>query len=173
MCLVKSDPVSDLAHNYDVLGLDYVDLMLLHWPCDDIEDSVKAYEAIVTHALHNGKARAIGISNFNASQLAEFLPRVSVKPAINQCGYSIAGHSDDRWGRDDATKAACEAHNITYSAYSPLGGWAKGSLAEARTRVFRHSSSSPPLYSPLLSQESSARVPMRKVGHLTSSTIPQ
>ena len=51
---------------------------------------------------------------------------MSVRPAINQCGFSIAGHSEDLWGRDDATATLCAAHNITYSAYSPLGGWAKG-----------------------------------------------
>ena len=124
-CLLKKDPVKDLKHDFEVLGLDYVDLMLLHWPCDDFEGSVQAYKAMET-IYKNGQARAIGISNFNASALASFLPRVSVKPAINQCGYSIAGHTDDQWGRDDATRTACEAHNITFSAYSPLGGWAKG-----------------------------------------------
>ena len=46
-----------------------------------------------------------------------------VKPAINQCGYSIAGHTLDAWGRDDATVAACKKHNVTFEAYSPLGGW--------------------------------------------------
>lgn len=66
-------------------------------------------------------ARAIGVSNFNASSLASFMPRVSVKPSINQCGYSIAGHGDDLWGRDDATKQATEALNITYSACECIG----------------------------------------------------
>lgn len=50
-----------------------------------------------------------------------------MKPAINQCGYSIGGHdaAETAWGRDDPTVAACQAANITYSAYSPLGGWTK------------------------------------------------
>ena len=73
----------------------------------------------------SGKIKALGISNFNASAIAKLLPRVDVKPVVDQCAFSIAGHSEDLWGRDDATKAMCEAHGITYSAYSPLGGWAK------------------------------------------------
>lgn len=91
------------------------------------------------------------MSNFNASALEKLLARVEIKPSVNQCAFSIAGHTDSLWGRDDATKvrarvrpasvrpsvhrplstaappsqAFCDAHNITYSAYSPLGGWAK------------------------------------------------
>ena len=125
MCLLKNHPAKNIQHDFDVLGLDYVDLMLLHWPCDDFADSVKTYKAMEP-LVASGKARAIGVSNFNASLIEALLPQVSVKPAINQCGYSIAGHSLDQWGRDDATRQACEAHNITFSAYSPLGGWAKG-----------------------------------------------
>ena len=61
----------------------------------------------------------------NASAITALLPRVSIKPAMNQCAFSIAGHSDDLWGRDDATREACKANNMAYAAYSPLGGWAK------------------------------------------------
>uniref|UniRef100_A0A7S0J8M2 NADP-dependent oxidoreductase domain-containing protein n=1 Tax=Calcidiscus leptoporus TaxID=127549 RepID=A0A7S0J8M2_9EUKA len=125
VCLGKKDPASDLKHNFDVLGLTYVDLMLLHWPCDELEGSVAAYKAMQA-LLPSGRVKAIGVSNFNASALAALMSRISVKPAVNQCGYSIAGHTDRLWGRDDATRTACEAANITYSAYSPLGGYVKG-----------------------------------------------
>ena len=113
-----------IEHDFAVLGLDYVDLLLLHWPCDDFEDSVTAYKAMEPY-VKSGKVRAIGISNFNASAITALLPRVSIKPAMNQCAFSIAGHSDDLWGRDDATREACKANNMAYAAYSPLGGWAK------------------------------------------------
>ena len=113
-----------IEHDFAVLGLDYIDLLLLHWPCDDFEDSVTAYKAMEPY-VKSGKVRAIGISNFNASALTALLPRVSIKPAMNQCAFSIAGHSDDLWGRDDATREACKANNMAYAAYSPLGGWAK------------------------------------------------
>jgi diketogulonate reductase-like aldo/keto reductase len=45
-----------------------------------------------------------------------------VKPAVNQCGFSIGGHYNSTLGRDFATLEACKANGITYSAYSPLGG---------------------------------------------------
>ena len=130
LCLARGNPTKNILHDFSVLGVDYVDLMLLHWPCDDMEDTVRTYqamEALLSMGGVDGKrARAIGVSNFNSSALAAFLPRVRTKPAVNQCGYSIAGHSESHWGRDDATVRTCERHGITYSAYSPLGGWAKG-----------------------------------------------
>ena len=92
---------------------------------DDFDATVQTYRAMEPW-FSSGKARSLGVSNFNASALEALLPLTKVKPVINQCGYSIAGHTLDLWGRDDATKVACEAHNLTYSAYSPLGGWAKG-----------------------------------------------
>ena len=131
LCLIKKNPIANLKHDFTVLGVDYVDLMLLHWPCDNLDASVTAYKAM-EQVYHAGRARAIGVANFNATQLAAFLPRVSVKPAVNQCGYSIAGHTDERWGRDDTTRLACRARNITYSAYSPLGGWVKGGTSHVR-----------------------------------------
>ena len=54
-------------------------------------------------------------SNFNASQLAELLAVTTVPPAVNQCEFAIGDHDDD-------TIAFCKKHNITYEAYSPLGG---------------------------------------------------
>ena len=130
LCLTKQNATHNIEHDFDVLGLDYVDLMLLHWPCDDMDASVATYKAMEP-LVASGKAKAIGVSNFNASALAELLSRVDVKPAINQCAFSIAGHTGIpyhgfNWGRDDATRELCEANNITYSAYSPLGGWAMG-----------------------------------------------
>ena len=46
-------------------------------------------------------------------------------PVVNQCGFSIAGHSRPDAGRDFETLAECKRRNITYSAYSPLGGLSK------------------------------------------------
>ena len=105
-----------------LLGLDRVDLMLLHWPCDTMADTVKTYRAL-ERFQQAGLARAIGISNFNASAIdALYAAGLRVPPAVNQCGFSIGGHSHSALGRDIATLRKCEELNITYSAYSPLGG---------------------------------------------------
>lgn len=74
-----------------LLGLETVDLMLLHWPCDTVEDTVRTYRSLEKFQL-DGKARAIGISNFNASAIdALFEHELRVKPVVNQCGFSIGG----------------------------------------------------------------------------------
>lgn len=125
ICISKKNATKDIEHDFAILGLDYVDLMLLHWPCDDPNDSVQYYKAMEP-LIASGRARALGVSNFNASALKMLLSRVTIKPVVNQCGFSIAGHSSELWGRADETRLFCEAHNITYSAYSPLGGWVKG-----------------------------------------------
>ena len=125
-CRRKRDPNADVEHDLKMLGMEYVDLLLLHWPCDDPKETLAVYRSLEAYAAA-GKARAIGVSNFNASQLATLRAEVLASPpAVDQCGFSIAGHTDSTWGRDDATHAACAASNCTYSAYSPLGGWAKG-----------------------------------------------
>lgn len=124
-CASDVDTRQQVEHDLATLQLDYVDLLLLHWPCDTLEDNVRTYKVMESY-VKAGKARAIGLSNFNAARIEELLPHVSIKPAINQCAFSIAGHASDEWGRDDATVAACKRHNITYEAYSPLGGWALG-----------------------------------------------
>ena len=116
--IVYGTPKHSIEHDFEMLQLDYIDLMLVHWPCDDFEDSVKTYKAMEPY-VRSGKIKAIGVSNFNASALEMLLPRVSVKPVVNQAAFSIAGHTEDLWGRDDATRTACAAHGVTYSAYSP------------------------------------------------------
>ena len=103
------------------IGLDYADLILLHWPCETIEETWATYKAL-EGALTDGRARAIGISNFNASAIDALLSGTSVKPAFNQCGFSVGNHGskESSGGKDDVTRARCSALNITYGAYSPL-----------------------------------------------------
>ena len=91
-------------------------------------DTVATYQAMEP-LVACGRARAIGVSNFNATFLEAFLaePGVTIKPAIDQCGFSIHGHGGNDGtvtplGRDIPTMEACQRNNVTYSAYSPLGG---------------------------------------------------
>mmetsp|Transcript_12350 Transcript_12350/g.28996 ORF Transcript_12350/g.28996 Transcript_12350/m.28996 type:complete len:319 (-) Transcript_12350:28-984(-) len=115
-----------LAHDLELLEVDYVDVMLLHWPCASLESTLTAWKDIEDF-YRAGKARAIGVSNFNASFLDRFLPHVSVRPVVNQVGFSIGGHSDVESydGRDDVTLAKCHDLGVTLTAYSPLGNITK------------------------------------------------
>ena len=75
-------------HGFEVstrkLGLDTVDLYLLHQPLPQHFDStIDAYRA-AERLLAEGRVQAIGVSNFSAAHLDDFLPRVTVVPAVNQ-----------------------------------------------------------------------------------------
>jgi diketogulonate reductase-like aldo/keto reductase len=125
------DPDKWIDHTLKALGLDgageFVDLMLLHWPCDTPEQTLNIYRAMEA-AKDRGQVKNLGISNFNASTIDALLQGgLKHRPVINQCGYSIGGHAptETRWGRDEPTRAKSLANNITYSAYSPLGGVTK------------------------------------------------
>lgn len=120
---------AQIEHDMNMLQLDQVDLLLLHWPCDTFEETMAAY-SVMEDAVAEGKARAIGISNFNASMVDRIARAAKIKPAVNQCAFSVAGHTDDTWGRDDLTVETCKKHGITFEAYSPLGGWAKGGTSK-------------------------------------------
>jgi 2,5-diketo-D-gluconate reductase A len=62
------------------LGLDYLDLYLIHRPRGDVQGSWRAMEELA----REGKIKAIGVSNFEPAQLDELLTYASIKPVINQ-----------------------------------------------------------------------------------------
>ena len=80
----------DVEEDVKILGK--IDLLLLHWPCDTVEETMAAWTQLEA-ALDAGHTRAIGISNANASLLAEMLPKMKAKPSVNQCGHSIGAHN--------------------------------------------------------------------------------
>ena len=64
----------------DKLGTDYLDLYLIHRPAGDVKGSWKAMEEL----YHQGKIKAIGVSNCDPAQLADLIANSDVKPAIHQ-----------------------------------------------------------------------------------------
>jgi 2,5-diketo-D-gluconate reductase A len=66
-----------------LLGLDYVDLYLIHWPAPDNGLMVQAWQALI-EINQSGKARSIGVSNFRAEDLAAIIDATGVVPAVNQ-----------------------------------------------------------------------------------------
>jgi methylglyoxal/glyoxal reductase len=92
------------------LGLDYVDLYLLHWPVAGKRlDSWRALEKL--HA--EGRARAIGVSNFLVPHLRELLAHAKVAPMVNQLELTPFLQ------RREAVEL-CRQHDIVLEAYSPL-----------------------------------------------------
>ena len=106
-------------HAFDVstrkLGVDYIDLYLLHQPLpQDFNATVDAYRGL-EHLLEDGRVRAIGISNFSPAHLETVLPRLTVVPAVNQ----IEVHP--YYSQPDLI-AIHEQKGIATQAWSPLGG---------------------------------------------------
>lgn len=92
----------DVEEDTKILG--QIDLVLLHWPCDTVAQTLAAWSELEA-ALKAGHTRSIGISNANASMLEQMLPHMKIKPAVNQAGHSIGAHNDshnpDLGGGDD------------------------------------------------------------------------
>jgi diketogulonate reductase-like aldo/keto reductase len=106
-------------HAFDVstrkLGVEYLDLYLLHQPLpQDFDATVAAYRAL-ERLLEEGRARAIGVSNFSPAHLETFLPRVGVVPAVNQ----VEVHP--YYGQPQLREAHARL-GIATQAWSPLGG---------------------------------------------------
>jgi diketogulonate reductase-like aldo/keto reductase len=92
------------------IGLDYVDLYLLHWPVARKRlDSWRALE----HLFSEKRARAIGVSNFLRPHLEELLAHARVIPAANQIELSPFLQRRE-------TREFCEKQGIVVEAYSPL-----------------------------------------------------
>lgn len=91
------------------LGLEYVDLLLIHAPYANAKEMYQACEEV----YHKGLIRAIGISNFYGRFLEDFLDSVRVKPVLNQVQAHIFFQQND-------LKKFLESKNIHLQAWSPL-----------------------------------------------------
>lgn len=94
------------------LGLDYVDLYLVHWPAPKFDTYVETYQAL-EKLYKDGRVKAIGVCNFNIEHLERIFAECEVKPAVNQVEYHP-------YLQQSELKAFCEKHDIQLEAYSPL-----------------------------------------------------
>ena len=92
------------------LKLDYIDLYLIHWPVSGVRNETwRALETIYA----NGKARAIGVSNFTIRHLDELLGTSNSFPMVNQMEFSPFLYQKE-------LMEYCQVNNIVVEAYSPL-----------------------------------------------------
>lgn len=93
------------------LQTDYVDLLLMHWPVNDLYNQTwQAMEKIYA----NGQAKAIGVCNFNVERMSDLLDHAKITPAINQIEFNPKIHQP-------AIVNFCQQHGIQMEAWSPLG----------------------------------------------------
>ncbi|MEH7013758.1 aldo/keto reductase [Neobacillus niacini] len=92
------------------LGLDYLDLYLIHWPKEDKYS--EAWRALET-LYEEGKVKAIGVSNFQVHHLEKIMQDAEIKPMVNQVEYHPRLTQQE-------VKAFCDQHGIQFEAWSPL-----------------------------------------------------
>lgn len=106
----------------DRLGLDYVDLYLIHWPVPGcFINSWQALERI----RESGQAKAIGVSNFEISHLEALFQTSGIVPAVNQIEYHPL------WNQSDLYEY-CKERGIVVQAYAPL---ARGAYLKKDTMI--------------------------------------
>ena len=104
-----------LAQCDEILGqlqMDYVDLLLIHWPSDDVplRETIEAFNYVQSQ----GKAISIGVSNFSANLIdqAKLLSKTPIN--VNQVPYHIHHQTPDLLNH-------CQESNVAVTAYCPLG----------------------------------------------------
>lgn len=95
------------------LGLDVIDLLLIHWPVPQQDRYVDAWRGM-TKLLEDGRVRAIGVSNFKPAHLDRLREEVGVVPHVNQIQL------DPRIPRAEE-RAYHDEHGIVTESWSPLG----------------------------------------------------
>ena len=112
------------------LGLDYVDLYLIHWPNpvkyrqNHLEMNIESYKAM-EDLVKEGKIMSIGVSNFLIHHLKDLMASTSIVPAVNQIKLHPGLLQEE-------VVEFCRANDILLEAYSPLG---TGKVLEAKELV--------------------------------------
>ena len=123
-----NDTLKQVKPILDSLQVDYVDLLLIHWPgppgnssdpaCQGNPQTWRACRQSTWKAMEEiykmGKARAIGVSNFERNHLEDIIAMNSTLPAVNQVEFHPYWHEDD-------LLTFCKSYNITFNGYSPVG----------------------------------------------------
>jgi diketogulonate reductase-like aldo/keto reductase len=111
--------VAEFETTMTEIGLDYLDLYLIHapWPWDEMGKDCRAENREIWRAMEeflaSGRVKAIGVSNFGPDDLDSLLPACATKPMVNQIRWFI--------GLDpSATVQKCAEHDIAVEAYSPF-----------------------------------------------------
>ena len=106
----RRDALREAAHSIEQLGVDYVDLYLVHWPGGGATWAWPAMEA----ARARSYARAIGVSNFDTDELDQLIAAATVRPVVDQVQFNPSAYRK-------ALLDGCNERDIALEAYSPLG----------------------------------------------------
>jgi diketogulonate reductase-like aldo/keto reductase len=105
----SEDPVAEAERSLERLGIDRLDLYLIHWPQGGPTWAWPGME----RAKERGLARSIGISNFDVGEIEAVMAEASIAPVVNQIQFSAFKYRR-------ALLDACEERGVALEAYSPL-----------------------------------------------------
>ncbi len=106
----RRDAEAEAQRSLERLGVDQVDLYIIHWPQGGPTWAWPGME----RAHERGYARSIGVSNYGVGELDELMSVAEIPPVVNQVQFSPFAYRR-------RLLEACEERNVTLEAYSPLG----------------------------------------------------
>jgi len=114
-----ADAERSILESLRKLKVDYIDLVLLHWPFGNYYAAYRVLESFYAAK----KIRAIGVSNFNPDRLIDLIKFNKVVPAVNQVETNLLYQQEDanRW---------MKKYNVRHQAYAPLGQGKKNQMYE-------------------------------------------
>ena len=108
----REDALAAFDTSLSTLGLDYLDLFLIHWPLPAVGDFVETWKAL--EEMHaSGRVKTIGVSNFQQHHLQRLFDETGTVPAVNQIEVHPYLTQDD-------LRAFNTAHGIATEAWSPI-----------------------------------------------------
>lgn len=102
--------VATVEQSLKNLQTDYIDLLLLHWPFANYYNAWRELEKLYT----NGKIKAIGVSNFEPSQLVDLIAYNKIAPMVNQIETNL-------YCQRITERTWLDKNNVAHMAYAPLG----------------------------------------------------
>jgi 2,5-diketo-D-gluconate reductase A len=115
----RDDILRAFDQSLEDLGFDYLDLFLIHWPLPGVSDYVKRW-TVMEEIYAGGRAKAVGVSNFQPNHLRNVFAASELKPAVNQIEVSPFLVQDE-------LRAVNADHEIVTEAWSPI---ARGKVAD-------------------------------------------
>lgn len=100
------------ANSADRLRLDYIDLLLIHWPLPEQDRFVDAWQGMLK-LLEEGKVRAIGVSNFKPRHIDRIIKATGIAPHVNQLQLNP-------WATRQTERDYHAAHGIITEAWAPI-----------------------------------------------------